>query len=134
MVPPVNLNVVVMHDVRCSLRTSASPAGCAPLKQACSRLEDLPWHALFGQRVQELRREEAVHQIDELACIAVDLLCAQVPDHTYFHPACWRKNVRVGDEPQVMRFGNLLDIMLHHWISAEDFDVDGHTPTVRRRG
>ena len=99
-----------------------------------SCLEDIPWNALLGQRVQEPRREEAMHHIGELAGIAVDLLDAQVPDHTYFHPACWRKNVRVGDEPQVMRFGKLLDIMLHHWISAEDFDVDGHTPTIRRRG
>ena len=32
-----------------------------------------------------------------------------------------------------MRFGNLLNVMLHHGASAENFDVDGHTPTIRRR-
>jgi hypothetical protein len=53
-----------------------------------SGLEDLPWNALFGQRVQELRREGAVHHIGKLACIVVDPLRGQVPDHAYFYPSC----------------------------------------------
>src|SRR5579871_55226 len=36
-ISPGNLNLAVMHDVRCFLRTLASPAGYEPLKSACAR-------------------------------------------------------------------------------------------------
>ena len=56
-------------------------------------LKGFPWNALFGQRVQKLRREGAVHFIGKLAGVAIDLLHAQVSDHAHFSPAAWRKDV-----------------------------------------